>query len=303
MTDINLFYNELKKNNINIKKDVILKKYTSFKIGGKADLFTIPDSLEKLKIIFELAVKCDIPVTVIGNGSNLLVSDLGIRGLVIKIAEGFNDITVKGNKITCGAGAMLSKICKTALEHSLSGIEFAYGIPGSAGGAAFMNAGAYDGEMKDVLISCTHITRNGEIGKFSKDQLNLSYRSSIYSELDYVILSLELELIKGNKTEIEAKMADFMQRRIDKQPINLPSAGSVFKRPPGNFAGTLIEKAELKGFSIGGAMVSEKHSGFIVNYNNKATCKDVLNLIEHIKKTVFKKFGINLECEIKKIGE
>lgn len=280
-----------------------MSKYTTFKIGGPADLFIEVGSINDLKSILEVANQNKISVFVIGKGSNLLVSDLGIRGIVLKLCGDFSKIEIiEGDKIKCGAAVALSKLCVTALENSLSGLEFAFGIPGCVGGAAFMNAGAYGGEMKDVLVSSTHITNDLQIQTITKDEMQLSYRNSVYNKNDAVITSVVIKLHKSNKDEIRTNMDDFMQRRKTKQPLEYPSAGSVFKRPQGYFAGTLIEECGLKGRAVGDAMVSKKHAGFIIN-KGKATCSDVLNLIEVIKKEVKEKSGVSLECEIKPIGE
>ena len=279
-----------------------MSAHTTFKIGGDADLFFEPANAETLSSLVKTCVKLEIPYTVVGNGSNLLVSDLGIEGAVIHIGGGLSDVNMIGAcEIDCGAGAKLSRLCSTALDNSLTGLEFAWGIPGSAGGAAYMNAGAYGSEMKSVLVSCTHLSPDGSIGMKTGDELDLSYRHSAYTDSRDIILSLRVKLAPGNTDDIRNVMDDLMQRRKDKQPLEYPSAGSIFKRPPGNFAGTLIEECGLKGYKIGGAMVSEKHAGFIVNTGG-ATCYDVRALIEHIQKEVFLRTSINLETEVKFIG-
>lgn len=276
-----------------------MKNHTTFKIGGPCDEFCEVTSTEEILELIKYAKSKNIPYTVIGNGSNLLVSDKGIRGLVIKIAKGFDKVEVNGTKITAEAGILLSRLSNHALKGSLSGLEFASGIPGTLGGAIYMNAGAYDGEMKDVVKSVIYL-KDGEILK--TDSPDFGYRKSMFSNTDLIILSVEIELKNGNYDEIKAKMEDFSKRRAEKQPLTQPSAGSTFKRPEGYFAGKLIQDAGLKGFKIGGAMVSEKHSGFVVNTGD-ATCSDVLELVEHIQKTVYDKFGVKLEPEIKKLGE
>lgn len=275
-------------------------KHTSFKIGGPSDVFINIINDRALIDILKICKQSSIPYHIIGNGSNLLVSDDGIRGLCIKLAYNHNVISLNDNIITCKANVSLSRLCKFALDNSLSGLEFAWGIPGSVGGAAFMNAGAYLGEMKDILIECNHIDDCGNFGSFFKDELKLSYRHTIYSELPYVITDVKVKLHQGNYIDIKKRMDDFMARRKSKQPLEFPSAGSVFKRPAGFFAGSLIEECGLKGKSVGGAMVSEKHAGFIINTGD-ATCKDVLDLIELIQKTVYENKGVILECEVKKI--
>lgn len=284
---------------MNIVCNELMKNHTTFKIGGPCDEFCEVTSKEEIAELIEYAKAKNIPYTIIGNGSNLIVSDKGIRGLVIKIAKGFDKIEVNGTRIVAEAGVLLSRLANTALKHSLSGLEFASGIPGTLGGAIYMNAGAYGGEMKDVVKSVTYL-KDGEICK--TDNPDFGYRHSMFSNTDLIILSVEMELINGECGEIKAKMEDFSKRRTEKQPLTQPSAGSTFKRPEGHFAGKLIEDAGLKGYSIGGAMVSEKHSGFVVNTGN-ATCSDVLGLVEHIQKTVYDKFGVKLEPEIKKLGE
>ena len=274
-----------------------LSKHTTFKIGGNADMFVSVNNVEELKAVVTACNENDIPMFIIGNGSNLLVSDEGMRCVVVTLDGEFKNITFEENTITCGAGAILSKLCTFALSNSLKGLEFAYGIPGTVGGAAYMNAGAYGGEMKDVVKSVTHITRKGEIVTLPLSELDLSYRHSIYKTTDDIIISVTFELETGDADEIKEKMNDFMTRRKTKQPLEYPSAGSVFKRPEGNFAGTLIEQCGLKGKTIGGAQVSEKHAGFIINIGD-ATCDDVLNLISFVQDTVKEQTGYYLEREI-----
>ena len=293
---------ELEQKNITLLKQEPMKKHTSFRIGGNADIYISPKSSEEIQSILFLAKKYDVPVTVMGNGSNLLVSDKGIRGIVIQIGEDMSTILVKGEKITAQAGALLKTIGEKALQSSLEGFAFAAGIPGSLGGAVRMNAGAYGGEIKDILVEAEVLTEDLQIKKFSTQQLQFSYRHSIIPEKGYIVLSATFLLKKGNQKEIAQKMTELAQQRREKQPLNFPSAGSIFKRPQGYFAGKLITDAGLKGYSIGDAQVSQKHGGFIVNKGN-ATCADVLALIEHCQKTVFEKFGVMLETEVKMIGE
>ncbi|MBR4858464.1 MAG: UDP-N-acetylmuramate dehydrogenase [Clostridia bacterium] len=282
--------------------DVPLRDYTSFKIGGNADVIVFPDTAEKLSFVTEYANKNAVRVLVIGKGSNLLVCDKGFRGIVINTCKMDRIELVDETTIRCECGASLSRLCRFALENSLSGLEFAFGIPGTAGGAAYMNAGAYGGEMKDVLVSCVHVNSEGKIGEFKGDELDLTYRHSVYSDSEYIILSLTLSLKKGDKTEIKSVMDDLMSRRKDKQPLEYPSAGSTFKRPEGYFAGALIEQCGLKGYTSGGAQVSEKHAGFVINKGG-ATADDVVNVIEHCKKTVLEQTGVELEPEVKIIGQ
>ncbi len=279
-----------------------MSEYTSFKTGGCARLMLFPNSAECLSGILALCEQHSCSPVIIGNGSNLLVSDSGIDGVVIRIGQELSDIALEDEThIVCSAGVSLARLCLFALENSLTGLEFAYGIPGTAGGAAFMNAGAYGGEMKDVLTCCEHLTANGTLGSFSGDELGLAYRRSVYSENHYVITRLHLSLQKGDSGDIRAKMDELLSRRKDKQPLEYPSAGSTFKRPEGHYAGALIEQCGLKGANVGGAYVSEKHAGFIVN-KNKATSTDIMLLIELVQNTVYAKTGVVLEPEVRFIG-
>ena len=273
--------------------------HTTMKVGGNAQFVVFPHSSQVISEVIKYTNKNKIPLTVMGNGSNLLVSDDGINGVVVLIGSEMSEVKYLGNGIIFAeAGASLMKVCRLALENELSGIEFAYGIPGSCGGAAFMNAGAYGGEMKDVLYKCDHINANGEVGHISGDDLNLTYRHSAYYNNCCIITGIYLKLKQGNKNEIKAKMNELLNKRKSKQPLEYPSAGSTFKRPEGYFAAALIEECGLKGKSVGGAMVSKKHSGFVINYNH-ATCKDVLDLCELVKATVKKEKNIELEMEIR----
>lgn len=282
--------------------DEPMSRHTTFKIGGPADLFIKVYGWDSIQELYRAANRLGVPVMVVGNGSNVLVSDEGIRGAVVSLAGNFCKIErTDETGIECGAGATIAALCSFAKENSLTGLEFAWGIPGAAGGAAFMNAGAYERAMQNVLASCTHITKSGEFGSLSGNELKLGYRHSAYLENGSTILSLTLKLEKGSKEQIEKTMSELFQRRKSKQPLELPSAGSVFKRPEGHFAGALIEGCGLKGARVGGAMVSEKHAGFIVNAGG-ATCRDVLGLIDHIQKTVLEQTGVALECEVKIIG-
>ncbi len=278
--------------------EALLRDYTSFKIGGKADVMVFPDSVNKLSEIVSFTHKNEIPVFILGKGSNLLVNDEGIKGVVINTNKLDGIELTDETTIRCECGISLSRLCRFALDNSLSGLEFAFGIPGTAGGAAYMNAGAYGGEMKDVLVSCEHLNADGTLSSFSGDELSLGYRHSIYSDNDFIITALTLKLRKGNKDEIKAKMDELIGKRKDKQPLEYPSAGSTFKRPEGYFAGALIEQCGLKGFTVGGAQVSEKHAGFVIN-TGSATAKDVLGVIEHCKKTVLAETGVTLEPEVK----
>ena len=280
-----------------------MSKYTSFKTGGNADLLIIPASIDSLQEIIKKCKELNIKPFVMGNGSNLLVTDNGYKGVIIKIGSNLSSMKLLDeNTIECETGTMMKVLCNFALDNSLTGLEFAFGIPGNLGGAVYMNAGAYGGEMKDVLYSCTHIDSDGNIGTLTKDQLDLGYRRSAYTDNGCTIISATLKLQKGDKTEIKEAMNDKLRRRKEKQPLEFPSAGSTFKRPEGYFAGALIEDCNLKGYSIGGAQVSEKHAGFVINRGG-ATSTDILNLIKHIQKTVFEKHGVKLETEVKIIGE
>ncbi len=288
-------------NKIPFKKDEMMCNHTSFKIGGKADFFVECKSFDCLKAIIKAVRESNMPYFILGKGSNLLVSDKGIRGVVISLC-GLDEITVTGDTVTVGAGVTLAKLCMVALDNLLTGLEFAYGIPGSVGGALYMNAGAYGGEMSQVVVSATVLDKNGEIKEIPLEDMKLSYRTSIFKTNGDIILSVKFSLKKGDKAEIKAKMDDFMSRRKDKQPLEFGSAGSTFKRPKGYFAGTLIEQNNLKGTIVGGAMVSEKHAGFVINYNN-ATANDVLSLMEKIKATVLENDGVLLEPEVIFVGE
>lgn len=283
----------------NIKLNEPMAKHTTFKIGGAADIFVTPETKEALLEIIEYCKAENIPVTVVGNGSNLLVSDDGIDGVVI-CTEKMNYVNLEENLITSGAGAFLAVVANTAAKSGLAGLEFAAGIPGTVGGGTFMNAGAYGGELKDVIETVTALDKDGNIKVFKNADCEFGYRTSIFGA-GYVILEVTFRLKKGNKEEILDIMKDLSQRRRDKQPLEYPSAGSTFKRPEGYFAGKLIEDAGLKGYSIGGAQVSEKHSGFVINKGG-ATAKDVLDLVKYIKHQVKEKFGVDLQEEIKLIG-
>ena len=280
-----------------------MSKYTSFKTGGNADLLIIPASIDSLQEIIKKCKELNIKPFVMGNGSNLLVTDNGYKGVIIKIGSNLSSMKLLDeNTIECETGTMMKALCNFALDNSLTGLEFAFGIPGNLGGAVYMNAGAYGGEMKDVLYSCTHIDSDGNIGTLTKDQLNLGYRRSAYTDNGYTIISATLKLQKGDKIAIKEAMNDKLRRRKEKQPLEFPSAGSTFKRPEGYFAGALIEDCNLKGYSIGGAQVSEKHAGFVINRGG-ATSTDILNLIKYVQNTVFDKHGVKLETEVKIIGE
>lgn len=278
-----------------------MSKHTTFRIGGNAEVFVSP-KISQVADIIKLAKEYEIPVTIIGNGSNLLVGDKGIPGLVLSFGKDAEEIQVDGSCMIVSAGALLSKIAAEAAKRSLTGFEFAAGIPGTLGGAIVMNAGAYGGEIKDVLISATVLTPEGEVLELSNGELDLSYRHSCVPENGYIVLEAVLEFMPGVEAVIREKMAELKKSRVEKQPFEYPSAGSTFKRPEGYFAGKLIQDAELRGYTVGGAQVSEKHCGFVVNKGN-ATAADVLQLIEDVKKNVYDKFQVELEPEVKMIGE
>lgn len=280
------------------RKDEPMSKHTTFKIGGNADTYIKVNTLSKLSTIIKECKDSDVDYMIIGNGSNVLVSDDGIRGAVIRLDGEFRQITlIDDTTVFCGAGASLAYLCKFALKCGLTGLEFAWGIPGTVGGAVFMNAGAYDGEMKNVVHSVSHISPDGKIGRTEKDDLQFGYRTSVYRNNGMIITGVTLKLQKGNVDDIRNKMDDYLERRSSKQPLEFPSAGSVFKRPEGNYAGALIEQCGLKGKSHGGAQVSEKHAGFIINKSH-ASANDVKNLIGEVQTIVADKTGYDLECEL-----
>ena len=286
----------------NVKQQEPMSRHTTFRIGGPADFYLCPHSTNEVQEIVEICKEEKLPYFVLGNGSNLLVSDKGYRGVVIQLWKNFSDITVKDCCIQAKAGALLSKVAAEALEAGLTGMEFASGIPGTIGGAAFMNAGAYGGEMKDIIKSVKVLDTQGEVRVLPKEELKMGYRTSIVKEKGYTVLSVELELTRGNQEEIRNTMEDLKERRTSKQPLEMPSAGSTFKRPEGYVAGKLIMDSGLRGFSVGGAQVSEKHCGFVVNKGG-ATAMDVLNLIREVQRRVKEQFGVDLETEVRFLGE
>ena len=291
----------LENENIEYRQNEPMRAHTTFKIGGEADIFIIPASPAALIYAVKKCNELEIPYFILGNGSNLLVSDGGIEGAVISLS-GINGISSDGEKITCGAGAMLSSVCLKALSLSLTGLEFAYGIPGTAGGALYMNAGAYGGQTADVIESAECLTAAGDIKTLKKEDMRLGYRSSVFKNGGLIIISLTFALKKGDKAEIKAEMDELLNRRKQKQPLEYPSAGSTFKRPEGYFAGKLIADAGLRGFQVGGAQVSEKHCGFVINKEN-ATAADIVELMRQIIERVQTEFGVKLEPEVKKLGE
>ncbi len=284
-------------NKNNILTDEPMKNHTSFKIGGNADFLVLPENIDQISQTIKTFA--DVPIFVIGNGSNLLISDNGIRGIVIKVGSKLRGIRQSGNTLICQSGALLSEIAHFAQARGLGGFEFAAGIPGTLGGAVVMNAGAYDGEMKDVVIKTKYIDENGDI--FETQKHNFGYRSSIFSNTKSIIAESTLLLYPKDKQIIKQRMADLARKRREKQPLEYCSAGSTFKRPDGYYAGKLIEDAGLRGYKIGGAAVSDKHCGFIINENN-ATFDEVVSLIRYVQSEVYKKFGVQLETEVKICG-
>lgn len=282
--------------------DEPMKKHTYFKIGGNADVLTLPNSINDVVLALKLCKKRDIDICIIGNGTNLLVSDKGIRGMVIKIADNFNDIEIVGNKIKAQSGALLSSVAKQALNSSLTGLEGGSGIPGSIGGAVAMNAGAYGFEMVQIVTSVVCCDMQGSIKEYNNEEMNFGYRHSVVEEENLIVLEVNMELKEGNYDEIKAYMSELTAKRTTKQPLNLPSAGSTFKRPEGDYAARLIEEAGLKGLRYKDSQVSDKHCGFIVNLGN-ATSEQVLTLIKTVQKTVKDKFDVQLETEVKIVGE
>lgn len=284
-----------------IQLDAKMSEHIYFKVGGPVDILLTPNNVQQVKDTITICKENEIPYYVIGNGSNLLVKDGGIRGVVIKLCE-LNKIERIGNKITAECGALLKDVSAAATAGSLSGFQFACGIPGSVGGAVFMNAGAYDGETSFVIESAEVLDDKQEIRVLSKEELNLGYRQSIVMRKGYIVLSATFNLTPGDKEAIQARVDELTKRREDRQPLEYPSAGSTFKRPEGYFAGKLIEDAGLKGFSVGGACVSTKHAGFVINKGN-GTAKDVLDVINHVKDEVKKQFAVDLYPEVRILGE
>lgn len=284
-----------------IRIDEPMKNHTTFKVGGKADFLVFPETEEQIVKTLEIAKQNEISFIVLGNGSNVLVSDKGIRGIVICTVN-MKKIEVDANTVTAYCGASMASLAASAKEHGLSGLEFASGIPGTVGGGIYMNAGAYGGSLSDCAQSTLCITRDGELKTFVGEEQKFDYRKSVFSEQDLIVIKTVFSLTEGNSNEISELMNELNSRRRDKQPLDKPSAGSTFKRPEGHFAGKLIEDACLKGFRIGGACVSEKHAGFIVNDEN-GTAEDVLNVMKHCQNVVFEKFGVKLEPEVRLIGD
>ncbi|MBB4826920.1 UDP-N-acetylmuramate dehydrogenase [Sporosarcina luteola] len=297
------WFDELKKEikQGNVLMDEPLCKYTKTKLGGAADLLVIPGTIEEMEFAVTYADRNRLPILLLGNGSNMVVRDGGVRGIVLHMAK-LDAIRIEGTSVHAEAGAHIIDVSRKAAEAELTGLEFACGIPGSVGGAMAMNAGAYGGEIKDIIVRATVMDQTGKIFVLSKEELDLGYRHSVISDKGYYVLSADFELEVGDKEAIDAKMADLTYQRESKQPLEYPSAGSVFKRPPGYFAGKLIQDSGLQGKGVGGAEVSTKHAGFIINKDN-ATATDYIKTIEMVKKEVKARFDVDLEMEVKIVGE
>ncbi len=282
--------------------DEPMSQHTTFRIGGPADVFVMPENYEQIREVLRLCKEEKLPFFVLGNGSNLLVSDSGYRGVIIQMDRNMEEICLDGEEIHACAGALLSSVAVAARNASLTGFEFAGGIPGTIGGAAVMNAGAYGGELKDVLKEVTVMTREGEILTIPADKLEMGYRTSIIKTAGYLVLEAVISLKKGDEEKIRAVMKELSERRTEKQPLDYPSAGSTFKRPEGYFAGKLIMDSGLRGYRVGGAQVSEKHCGFVINAGG-ATAEDVRSLMDHVIRVVREKYGVTLEPEVKFLGD
>ena len=295
---------ELKKivGELNIRFDELMAEHTTFKIGGPAQIFLTPHTTEEIGAVVKLCHAEDIPLFILGNGSNLLVSDEGMEGVVLQLYDNFSKITVEGNRIKAEAGALLSKIGNIAKEASLTGFEFAAGIPGTLGGAVRMNAGAYGGEMKDIITTVWVMDQSGQIMEYTNEQMEFSYRHSNVEEKGYLVVGAEVTLEPGKQEAISARMKELAFARREKQPLEYPSAGSTFKRPEGYFAGKLIMDSGLCGYQVGGAQVAEKHCGFVINKGG-ATAKDVMQLVSEVKNTVYETFQVELEPEIRMVGK
>ena len=298
------FYDKL--NNV-IAKDSILtdepmSRHTTFRVGGPADFFVTPKAKEEVRDVIRICKEAGMPYYIIGNGSNLLVSDAGYRGVIVQIYKEMNEVKIEGDLVKAQAGALLSGIAAKALGAELSGFEFASGIPGTIGGACVMNAGAYGGEMKDVLESVTVLTGEGKIIELGRNELELGYRTSVIAKKGYIVLGAVLKLERGDGEKIKTYMDELKEKRVTKQPLEYPSAGSTFKRPEGYFAGKLIEDAGLRGFQVGGAQVSEKHCGFVINRDH-ATAADIMELMRQVQIRVKENSGVDLEPEVKRLGD
>lgn len=285
----------------NIFKDELMKSHTSFKIGGPADFFVVPSNMQQLQKVIKFLKNSNLEYYILGNGSNLLVKDEGYRGVIIQVYKNLSNVEIVDTTVKAQAGVLLSTLANKVYKESLTGMEFASGIPGTLGGAVCMNAGAYGGEMKQVVQSVTVINNEGDFQVLGYDELELGYRTSIIQKKGFVVVDVELQLTKGNQEEIKSYMNDLTNRRKTKQPLELASAGSTFKRPTGYYAGKLIMDSGLRGYRIGDAQISEKHCGFVVNLGN-AKAEDVLSLISYVQKTVKGKYGVDLEPEVRIIG-
>ena len=298
------FYDKL--NNVIAKDSILLdepmSRHTTFRVGGPADFFVTPKAKEEVRDVIRICKEAGMPYYIIGNGSNLLVSDAGYRGVIVQIYKEMNEVKVEGDLVKAQAGALLSGIAAKALGAELSGFEFASGIPGTIGGACVMNAGAYGGEMKDVLESVTVPTGEGKIIELDRNELELGYRTSVIAKKGYIVLGAVLKLERGDGEKIKTYMDELKEKRVTKQPLEYPSAGSTFKRPEGYFAGKLIEDAGLRGFQVGGAQVSEKHCGFVINRNH-ATAADIMELMRQVQIRVKENSGVDLEPEVKRLGD
>ena len=294
------FYDKL--NNVIAKDSILLdepmSRHTTFRVGGPADFFVTPKAKEEVRDVIRICKEAGMPYYIIGNGSNILVKDQGYKGAIIEVNNRINSVDVIGDEIVADAGAKLSSVAMAAYENDLAGFEFAHGIPGNVGGAVVMNAGAYGGEIKDVIKWAKVLTEDGEVVTLNAEELELGYRTSIVQKKNMIVLQMCIKLDLGSQEEIALIMQMFMQKRRAKQPLEYPSAGSTFKRPEGYFAGKLIEDAGLRGYQVGGAMVSEKHCGFVINYDN-ATATDILQLMDDVKATVKEQFDVELEPEVK----
>ena len=297
---IEKFWNLLGKDRVLV--DEPMKRHTTFRIGGPADFFLLPSTVDEVRGILEICREEELPYFILGNGSNLLVSDKGYRGVIIQLYRNFSNISVEGIELCASSGALLSQIAAAARNASLTGFEFAGGIPGTLGGAVFMNAGAYGGELKDVLKEAVVMTEQGEILTLPVEKLDMGYRTSRIKKAGYLVLEARLVLEQGDMDKIRDITKDLTEKRVSKQPLEYPSAGSTFKRPEGYFAGKLIMDAGLRGYQVGDAQVSEKHCGFVINKGN-ATAADVLTLIENVREKVQEQFGVTLEPEVKFLGE
>ena len=284
-----------------IYREEPMKNHTTFRIGGNAEVFAAPDSADGIERVLQICREENIPYTVIGNGSNLLVGDRGVCGVVLQIYRNYASIRIEGTDLYVQAGALLGQTAAAAARERLTGLEFASGIPGTIGGAAAMNAGAYGGEMKDVLVWVKAIDRDGHVRQYAAEELELGYRTSRIQKEALVVLEVKLSLQQGDPVKIRERMEELKEQRVAKQPLEYPSAGSTFKRPEGYFAGKLIMDAGLRGFSVGDAQVSEKHCGFVINRGN-ATAADVMALVSQVQTIVEEKFGVRLELEVRRIG-